>query len=284
MLPTPTFTAADLPDHPWIKIINPSAILGQVRHALFDFDGTISVIRRGWESIMIPMMVEMICGEHGVPTEILKEVEDYVDRSTGILTIEQMRWLTQAVIRYGFTSRVLKPQEYKNMYNERLLQPVRQRIQQMDSSQVARDKLMIKGVRLFLQALREQGIKLYLASGTDHQYVMEEANVLGIDGLFLPHIYGAMDNTAAFTKERIIQRIIIENKLQGEELVVIGDGPVEIQHAKTCGALALGVAVVEDKRQGFNDRKVERLENAQADLIINGFVHFRELANILCGV
>ena len=283
MLLKTTLTAADLPNHTWMKINNPSAILGYVRHALFDFDGTISVIRRGWESIMIPMMIEMICGEHAPSSEIIKEVEDYVDNSTGILTIKQMQWLVQNVERYGLSRQVHTARGYKKQYNERLLQPVRQRIRQMDGSELARDTMMVKGARLFLQALRDKGIKLYLASGTDHQYVLEESRVLEIDAFFTPHVYGALDETAAYTKERIIQRIIQENKLKGQELVVIGDGPVEIHHAKIYGALALGVAVDEDEGQGFNNRKVERLKNAQADLIVDGFEHYTELARYLCG-
>lgn len=276
-------TAAYLPNLTWMKIFNPSAILGHVRHALFDFDGTISVIRRGWERIMIPMMVEMICGDNVPSLEIIKEVEDYVDHSTGILTIKQMQWLAQTVTRYGLSSHVQTAFEYKLLYNERLLQPVRQRVNQMDDSELARDKMMIKGARLFLQTLRDRGINLYLASGTDHQYVMEEASVLGVKAFFEPHIYGALDDTAAYTKERSIKRIIHDNELNGQELVVIGDGPVEIHYAKTYGALALGVAADEDKRYGFDNRKVKRLQNAQADLVVDGFENYLELANYLCG-
>jgi len=280
--PQPVLTAADLPSCTWIKIINPFAILGHVRHALFDFDGTISVIRRGWEKIMVPMMIEMICGGHSPSSAIIKEVEDYVDRSTGILTIKQMQWLVQAVERYGLSHQLQTAREYKRLYNERLLQPVRQRTSLMDGSQSTRDQLMISGARLFVQELRNRGIKLYLASGTDHKYVIEEAMALGVNELFEPHIYGALDDTSAYTKERVIQRIIQVNYLRGEELVVIGDGPVEIRHAKAHGALALGVAADEDKRQGFNIRKVLRLQEAGADLIVAGFNHYKELIDYLC--
>ncbi len=38
----------------WLEVVNPTVRVGHVRHALFDFDGTISVIRRGWEQVMIP--------------------------------------------------------------------------------------------------------------------------------------------------------------------------------------------------------------------------------------
>jgi phosphoglycolate phosphatase-like HAD superfamily hydrolase len=277
------FTAANLPRQTWLKIINPSIHLGCVRHALFDFDGTISLIRRGWEDIMIPMMIEMICGENTPSREIIQEVEAYVDHSTGILTIEQMRWLVLAVARHSLNSDVKTAYDYKKMYNERLLQKVRQRIRLTTGSQQAKENLITKGARLFLETLVDRGIILYLASGTDHQYVLEEAHILGIDHLFRPHIYGAVDKSYAHTKERIIKRIIAENNLKAEELVVIGDGPVEIRHAKSCGALAIGVAVDEANRQGFNRRKLRRLQEARADLIIDGFEHHRELVSYLCG-
>ena len=274
---------SDLPDRSWIKPINTSAVLGRVRHALFDFDGTISVIRRGWETIMGTMMVEMICGEYEPSPEIISEVEEYVDHSTGILTIKQMQWLVQAVERYGLSRQVRKADEYKKQYNERLLQPVRQRMEQMDSSQRTEDELMISGARPFLEALDNLGINLYLASGTDHQYVVEEAGFLRVNSLFEPYIYGALDDRPEYTKERVIRRIIEENDLLGEELVVIGDGPVEIRNAKAYGALAMGIAADEDKRQGFNDRKVLRLQAAGADFIVSGFEHYQELAGYLCG-
>ena len=31
-----------------------------VKHALFDFDGTISLLREGWQNIMGPMMVNSV--------------------------------------------------------------------------------------------------------------------------------------------------------------------------------------------------------------------------------
>ena len=32
------------------------------QHVLFDFDGTLSLIREGWPQVMIPMMVEILQG------------------------------------------------------------------------------------------------------------------------------------------------------------------------------------------------------------------------------
>jgi phosphoglycolate phosphatase-like HAD superfamily hydrolase len=276
-------TAADLPSVPWLEVVNPSARLGRVRHALFDFDGTISVIRQGWENIMIPLMVEMICDAHPPTPEIEAEVAEYVDRSTGILTIKQMQWLEEAVRRHGLARAPKSAREYKRIYNERLLRPVRQRLSRMDSGRDAgRDGLTIAGARAFLQALYERGVTLYLASGTDHVYVLQEAAALDVQGFFGEHIYGARDDTEAYTKERIIQRILDDHGLHGDELLVVGDGPVEIRHAKAYGALALGVAADEERRQGLSPRKRQRLLAAGADLIVTDFSHYDELLNYLC--
>ena len=43
-----------------IEIINPNIVRGRIRHALFDFDGTLSLIREGWQDVMIPKMVEWL--------------------------------------------------------------------------------------------------------------------------------------------------------------------------------------------------------------------------------
>ena len=31
-----------------------------ISHVLFDFDGTLSLIRQGWPEVMVPMFVEML--------------------------------------------------------------------------------------------------------------------------------------------------------------------------------------------------------------------------------
>ena len=41
-----------------IEVLNPEANASRAKVALFDFDGTISLIRAGWFEVMVPMMVE----------------------------------------------------------------------------------------------------------------------------------------------------------------------------------------------------------------------------------
>ncbi len=268
-----------------VEILNSAVSLGHVRHALFDFDGTISTIRQGWEGIMRPLMVEMICEGAEVSAErraaIEAEVAEYVDRSTGILTIRQMEWLEEAVRRHGLARRPRTAREYKAIYNERLLHPVRERLGRLARGEIGPDDLMIAGARRFLEALAERGVTLYLASGSDHIYVVEEAGALGIAPLFAGGIYGALDETEAHDKARIIQRILDEHGLRGAELLVVGDGPVEMHEAKARGALALGVASDEVRRHGWNERKRQRLIKAGADLLIPDFIQADKLIRLL---
>ena len=43
-----------------IEPIRPQATAAHARVALFDFDGTLSLIRSGWVDVMVPMMVEIL--------------------------------------------------------------------------------------------------------------------------------------------------------------------------------------------------------------------------------
>jgi phosphoglycolate phosphatase-like HAD superfamily hydrolase len=294
---------AYLEDHPWLEVVHPEAKLGNVRYALFDFDGTISVIRQGWERIMAQVMVESICGDKATPPEVeadfvRQEVAEYIDQSTGILTIVQMKWLVETVRRYGIEE-VRTASEYKRIYTERLLKPVYERLGRIGGEHAERgnqrddaerrhemdqrDEFMMKGARKFLEELRGRGVELLLASGTDEEYVRNEAEALGVAELFLPHIYGAQGDSETDSKELVIKRILEENRLRGEELVVVGDGPVEIRYARQVGAVALGVASDEVKRSGMNPRKRRRLLEAGADYVVADFEEAEVLAGVLTG-
>jgi phosphoglycolate phosphatase-like HAD superfamily hydrolase len=269
---------------PNLKVINLDVLprLGKVRHALFDFDGTISTLRQGWEDIMIPVMVESICGDTPPTPEIEQEVCEYVDRSTGILTIEQMRWLAEAVRRHGLTE-VLTAAAYKQRYLDRLLVDVDRRVDEVASGQMRPVDKMVVGAEEFVAALQQHGVTLYLASGTDHLYVVREARVLGVEKYFTGGVYGALDTNEAHSKERVVQRILDDHNLSGDELMVVGDGPVEIREAAKRGAIAVGLASDEVVRSGWNDAKIRRLTDADADLLIPDFTYAEELATLLAG-
>jgi phosphoglycolate phosphatase-like HAD superfamily hydrolase len=273
----------DLNDSQEYIIIDPLVLkhLGCIRFALFDFDGTLSLLREGWEKVMTPMMLEAIgCDPYASP-EIEAEVHKYIDASTGILTIKQMEWLAKAVERYKLTASMKTPAEYKSIYLTKLLQIVQSRTHNIQNGKFTADDMMVPGSRKFLEALTQKGVILLLASGTDHEYVLNESRVLGIDQYFNNRIYGALDNCEATDKANLIRRILIENNLQGDELLVIGDGPVEMREASKVGAVALGVASNEVDRGGWNKTKIERLAKAGAAMLIPDFLNFPGLIDFL---
>jgi phosphoglycolate phosphatase-like HAD superfamily hydrolase len=274
---------APLKPYSWLKVINPGigSRLGQIRHILFDFDGTISVLRQGWEGVMGPLMIEMICGITPPTPAIQQEVLEYIDRSTGILTIEQMRWLAEAVQRHRLSGEPRSAAEYKALYLDRLMRRVRQRVLKVAKGEINPIDQMMQGSLGFVRSLVRKGMTLYLASGTDHPDVVNEAEVLGLKKYFGGGIYGALDTVDTHNKAQVIQHILDSNHLQGNELMIVGDGPVEIREAVTIGAIALGVATDEINRSGWNPKKIQRLIESGADILIPDFTHYRILLNIL---
>ena len=86
------------------------------------------------------------------------------------------------------------------------------------------------------------GLRLYLASGTDEYAVKAEADLLDVTRYFGTHIYGALDDYKNFSKKMIIDRILIENAIEGRHLISFGDGYVEIENTKQVAGLAVAVA------------------------------------------
>ena len=119
---------------------------------------------------------------------------------------------------------------------------------------------------------------MYLASGTDEQYVIEEVELLGLKEFFGPRVYGACDDYRSFSKAMVIERILRENRVQGDSLLGFGDGYVEIQNVKEAGGTAVAVASDESQRSGRPDPwKRDRLIGAGADLVIPDYTDQRLL-------
>jgi phosphoglycolate phosphatase len=139
--------------------------------------------------------------------------------------------------------------------------------------------MLVPGSLDILGMLRDRGVAIYVASGTDERYVLEEAHLLGVD-LFAPsRIYGALADRASFSKEMVIRRILEENEVEGSALVAFGDGYVEIADCKAAGGTAVAVASDEAGRSGKPDAwKRERLVGAGADLLVGDF---RETARLV---
>ena len=264
-----------------VEIIQHDFPRGDFRAAIFDFDGTLSLIRRNWQDVMIPMMVEVVAetGSEETQEELYEHVEEFVMRLTGRQTIYQMIQLAAEVQQRG--QKPLDPLEYKRRYHELLWRDVGQRIESIRTGSVSPDEMTVPGSRELLTELMQRGITLFLASGTDLNYVKDEVELLGLSHYFGTRIHGALDDYKQFSKARLIEQIIREADLDPRQLVGFGDGFVEIEEVKKVGGLAIGVASDENARRGINAWKRERLIRAGADIIIGDYQHRRKLLMLI---
>ena len=251
-----------------------------IRAAVCDFDGTFSTLRCGWEQVMAPLMEEMIAGG-GQPDETIhRRVAAYIDDSTGVQTIFQMRWLAEQVKQAGHATPERDAWWYKEEYNRRLMQRVRLRLQRLENGLDKPERYLIRGSISFLRTLRENGVELYLASGTDHRDVVREAKALGIDTWFT-QIQDAPERLISSPKEAAVRSLLEGKGFSSRSLLVVGDGKVEISLGVDCGAYTLGIASDEQRLHGVNETKRARLVKAGADAIAGDFENLPELLSWL---
>jgi phosphoglycolate phosphatase len=261
-----------------IEILRPNLPRGRFRSVLFDFDGTLSLIREGWPQVMIPMMVRALreTGTAETEADLTAAVEEFVMHLNGRQTIYQMIQLAEEVTRRGGQPR--SPLDYKHQYHDLLMERIQGRLAGLQDKSSSAEEWTVPGTHALLNALRERGLTLYLASGTDLKYVRHEAELLGVSEFFGEHIYGALDDYKSFSKQKIIEKILLDNDLHGEELLGFGDGFVEIEEVRRVGGVAVAVASDEVNRSGVNAWKRNRLIQAGADLVIP---EYRRQASLL---
>jgi phosphoglycolate phosphatase-like HAD superfamily hydrolase len=254
-----------------VEQLHPGVSARNARVCLFDFDGTISLIRSGWMEVMIPMMVETLADlDTGESVEQLRAmVEESVGRLTGKQTIYQMIEFADRVRGYG--GKALDPLEYKRIYLGRLHRKIRHRLDDLVQG-ASPEKYLVPGARAFLEALRARGLKLYLASGTDQEFMRHEARLLDVERYFDGGIYGALDDYKSFSKKILIQRVIASAECRGDQFLCFGDGYVEIENVKEVGGVAVGVATDEPACQTVDEWKRRRLTSVGADFIIPNFL------------
>lgn len=263
--------------------------LGDIKHAVFDHDGTISTLRQGWEQVMEPVMLSAILGDkkdtvdQSLLQEIKKRVQEFIEISTGIQTIVQMDGLVQMVDEFNLVpkDRILDKFAYKMIYNNELMKVVIQRLKKLDKGELTAEDCTVKGSVDFLRALKARGVKLYLASGTDIDDVIHEAELLSYADLFEGRIHGSVSDISRYSKKMVIHKIISDHQLAGNELAVFGDGPVEIKECIKSDGIAIAVASDEVKRSGLNREKRSRLIRSGAQILVPDFSQADKLLALL---
>jgi phosphoglycolate phosphatase-like HAD superfamily hydrolase len=242
----------------------------QIRHVLFDFDGTLSLIRAGWAVVMARQWQEYlppVPGEN--PEDLRATIKSEIWRLNGKPSIHQAARLAEWIQSRG--GKALTAETYEADYQERLAAVIHSRLWPVQTGTEAPDAFLVTGARRLLQDLTEAGLILHLASGTVLGYVLTEARALKIDHFFEGRIHGPRDvNDKVFSKRAVIDALLVDWKTPGSSLVAFGDGHVEIQETKAVGGLAIAVASdEEDWRSGkIDEPKRDRLRAVGADYCI----------------
>ena len=267
--------------HNSIECLRPNAVATHAKVALFDFDGTVSLIRAGWVEVMVPMMVEILHDLKSGETEdqIREVVLDYVGHLTGRQTIYQMIALCDEIQKRGGTPK--DPLFYKHLYLDLLMEKIKDRIAGLRDGSIAPETYHVPGTVPLLEGLKARGFKMYLASGTDDKFVKDEAQLLKLDHYFDGGIYGALDDYKSFSKAILIKKLIENAGVRGDEFLGFGDGYVEIENVKQVGGVAVGVATDEPECQIVDEWKRKRLAGVGADYIIPNFLQHQDLFKLL---
>lgn len=235
-----------------------------LRLAVFDFDGTLSWLRHGWPELMCEVFLPYypMRAEESV-AEVRRVLVAEILSGNGLPSIFQMRKFVERV-----QARHVKapaPEELLQEYQSRLDQIIAERTDMILRQTASSYDFVVFGARAMLELLEQRGVKLYVLSGTLEERVKQEANLLDLARYFGGRIFGSPPDSAPFSKRAVLDRILAEEKLRGENLLCFGDGPVEIFHARELGGLAVAVASDEDVHGSGRMDAVKRTQLIDAD-------------------
>ena len=261
-----------LPDA--IEVIRPTIPRGGFRAAVFDFDGTVSLLREGWSRLMAEVGLEHL----GDSTPI-----DFLEREMLLLSgkpsIHQMRRLAEIIAEH--TGRSADPDAMLKVFLPRLIALSAERQTRILRGVDQPAAWTVPGTSALLANLRRRGVTLLLASGTDIAFVKRECDILGVAEFFGERIHGPAENTPDFSKRTVIEEFLKELGLPGEALLGFGDGYSETVEVKRAGGTMIGVASAEIGVPGINDMKRTMLIELGADAIVGDYVHGDELLDWL---
>jgi len=254
----------------------------RARHIVFDFDGTLSWLRHGWPETMCEIFLRYYPrrdgeSEHQVRQELVAEILS----TNGQPSIVQMeKFFQRAQTRQAS---VPAPRELLQQYQERLDQIIAERSALIAGKQARADDFVVWGARPLLDLLHGRGFRLTVLSGTLESRVREEAALLDLARYFEGRIYGSPAAPGGFAKRAVLDKIMADEGLRGEELVCFGDGPVEIFHARELGGLAVAVASDENHNGSgqMDPLKRSQLLEAGAHVIVADYRDPSALTRVL---
>jgi phosphoglycolate phosphatase-like HAD superfamily hydrolase len=254
----------------------------RLRLAVFDFDGTLSWLRHGWRELMCQVFLPYYpMRPEESPAEVHRELVAEILSTNGRPSIVQMQiFVARVQARHA---QVPAPEELLRQYQGRLDQVIVERSDVILRQKACADDFVVFGARTMLDLLQQRGIKLFVLSGTLEDRVKQEANLLGLADYFGERIFGSPPDSARFSKRAVLDKILAEENLRGEDLLCFGDGPVEILHARELGGLAVAVASDEDHNGSgrMDPLKRAQLIDAGAHVVIPDYRDAAALLNAL---
>jgi len=236
------------------------------RAIIFDFDGTIGMVRAGWMPLMLGMMMETLLTLSADAESLYLEAEDYVARLTGRDTVEQMNAFADHVRRLGGAP--ASGEEYKVEFLNRLAGRRTERLEAVRQGVISPDDLLIPGARAFLVQLQQMRLPAYLASGSAHSDISDECRLLGIEEFFTG-IYGSAPGI--LNKSELL-RFVIDSGVPADSILTFGDGRTEIELTHRIGGRTVGVASDEPACIEVDQKKRRWLIDAGADCIIPNYL------------
>src|SRR5690606_32254328 len=124
----------------------------EISHVLFDFDGTLSLIREGWPVIMLGMFTEMLpARSDDDPARVGQMLFDDMMKLNGKQTIYQMMQFAERVKERG--GKAEEPLWYKHEYLRRLEAKIEDRIARLKARECSPDAYLLHGSRRLLDLL-----------------------------------------------------------------------------------------------------------------------------------
>jgi phosphoglycolate phosphatase len=213
--------------------------------AVFDFDGTLSWLRHGWPELMCQVfLLYYPLRPDESAEEVHRELLAEILSNNGRPSVVQMRKFVERM--QARHANAPTPEELLQQYQDRLDQIIAQRSEMILRQGAPVDDFVVFGARTMLELLQQRGLKLFVLSGTREDRVRQEANLLDLARYFGGRIFGSPPDSARFSKRAVLDKILAEENVRGENLLCFGDGPVEILHARELGGVAVAVASDED--------------------------------------
>jgi phosphoglycolate phosphatase-like HAD superfamily hydrolase len=245
---------------------------------MFDFDGTVSLLRAGWPEVMQGMM-RSVLAEAGESEGDVALAAEIVFSLAGKPTIHQMLRLEEEVRRRGGIAQAAA--QYKDRFTSLLQRQIDARLAGLTTGAHRPSDLTIAGTQEFLAAMQSRGIRLYLVSGTERASVVRESAALGLSEFFGSRVYGPQGDDTNFSKSAAVAEILQLEQIAGESLLGIGDGPIETLEVRKVGGLAIGVASDEVGGGAIHAEKRRHLAAAGADLIVPDYREHEKLVAML---